>query len=396
MSRSKDVRIRRRRGLHPRLQRHMIVPRLEGLEDRTLLASATLNIDNGATSPTLGRLTFTGGAATLDNLSIKTSTMLLDPTTNEIEVNYTITDTLQKITLLSGATADGWTGSGTNTVTGEASITQGFSSTSISSFVKSLAINLSSGNDTVSISNTTGATTLAFKNNTGDTDNVTLNAKGLSGNVTVTNSAGSTALSVSDSSDTTARTVFLSNGELSNISTGLIVFGAANLSTLSITGANALGTLNVNANEQGPVSVSGGTATGSGTIQIGNNYPINFASFLAVNVTNAADQPLTQVSQSVTTSTGDVPSEGKTFTFVTSTFADGDLQAKSANFIATINWGDGTPATTATVASDGAGHFQVNGSHTYKRAGSYPVVTTVDGHWRDGHVIRLRHRGIDL
>jgi hypothetical protein len=62
------------------------------------------------------------------------------------------------------------------------------------------------------------------------------------------------------------------------------------------------------------VSVTGGSATGSGAIQIGTSFPLNYTSFLAVNVTNAADQPLTQINQPVTTSTGDQASEGKSFT----------------------------------------------------------------------------------
>ena len=227
-----------------------------------------------------------------------------------------------------------------------------------------------------------GATTsLSFTNSPGDLDTVTLGgaggAQGITGNLTITNSAGATALTVNDSGDTTPKTVFLSGTQIANLEPSLILFGGANVTSLSIIGANALGTLNVNANDLGPVSVIGGSTTGSGTILIGSDAPTTFSNFLAVNVTNAADQPLTQIAQPIVTSTGDVPTEGKSFAYITSTFADADSQAKSSSFVASINWGDGTPAVAGSIASDGMGHFQVTGTHTYKHSGSYPIITTI-------------------
>ena len=96
-------------------------------------------------------------------------------------------------------------------------------------------------------------------------------AQSLGGNITISNSAGTTALTVIDSTDTKAQTAFLSDGQLANIEPYLIQFGSANLSSLTIEGSNTLGTLNVNAGDQGPVSVAGGSTTGSGTISIGSN-----------------------------------------------------------------------------------------------------------------------------
>jgi hypothetical protein len=46
------------------------------------------------------------------------------------------------------------------------------------------------------------------------------------------------------------------------------------------------------------------------------------------------------------------------------------------NYSATIDWGDGSPVTTGTVATSGGG-FVVNGSHTYADEGSYNVKVTV-------------------
>jgi hypothetical protein len=352
---------------------------LEPLENRTLLTvAAILDINNTTGSPTKGLLTYTGSANFTNNLSVKTATQTLDPTLGYTQLNYTFTEKVGTITLGSGAVADGWTGSGTSTVTGPGSIKQLTTTT----YVSSVGINLQNGNDTVSIASVGATTILSFANNPGNLDTVTIGggggAQSVIGNLAIANPAGSTALTVNDSGDTKAETVFLSDGQIANLEPYLILFGGANLSSLSIIGANALGTLNVNANGQGPVSVTGGSSTGSGTIAIGTNPPTSFANFLAINVSNAADQPLTQINQSIATSTGDVPTEGKSFSYITSTFADADSQAKAANFVASINWGDGTPLTAGSISSDGAGHFQVTGTHTYKAAGSFPVETTIN------------------
>ena len=93
------------------------------------------------------------------------------------------------------------------------------------------------------------------------------------------------------------------------------------------------------------------------------------------------------MSQTITTSTSDVPTEGKAFTYLATTFADGDLQSKTSGFVASIDWGDGSAPVAGTITADGSGQFQVSASHTYQAAGTYPVVVTVirSGHHR--HVV---------
>jgi uncharacterized protein (TIGR03118 family) len=329
---------------------------MEALEDRTLLASATLNINNAT-----GLLTYvaTSGVANALTVSVAGST-------------YTFADLGQTIALGPGAIADGWTGNGTNTVSGSGST------------LKSISIDTRNGNDSVRIASVAVATTVAFTNAPGNVDTVKLGgtangAQTVAGNITINNSAGTTALTVDDSGDTKAETAFLSGGQLANLMPALVFFGAANLSSLSIVGGTALSTLNINANGQGPVSVTGGPAIGSGTVTIGSSPPINYSNLLALNVSNAADQPLTQLSQIITTTTSDVPTAGKSFTYLTTTFADADLQSKTANFVASIDWGDGSTPVAGSITADGVGQFQVSGSHTYFQAGSYPVVTTVVG-----------------
>lgn len=333
----------------PRMFRRLV---LESLEDRTLLASATLAIS------ATGVLTYVASTGATNNLTVSYTSP-----------NYTFTDTGEAIALGSGTT--GWLASGSHSVTGPGTS------------VKSISIDTRDGNDTVAIMSVAAPTNVAFTNLPGNADTVVLGgasngAQGIAANVTISNAAGSTALTVDDIGDTKPQTVFLSDGQIANVEPYLIAFGSANLSSLSIEGSTALGTLNVNANDQGPVSVTGGSATGSGTIAIGSDTPINYSNFLAVNVSNAADQPLTQVDQAIVTTTADVPTEGKSFTFYTTTFADADLQSKTTSFVATINWGDGTAPVVGSISADGLGQFQVSGSHTYMFAGTYPVVTTIN------------------
>ena len=72
--------------------------------------------------------------------------------------------------------------------------------------------------------------------------------------------------------------------------------------------------------------------------------------------------------------TEDVPFGGKVATLATS-----DITAPLASVSASINWGDGSTATTGTLVADPVGGFDVIGSKTYSRGGQYPVVVTISG-----------------
>ena len=67
------------------------------------------------------------------------------------------------------------------------------------------------------------------------------------------------------------------------------------------------------------------------------------------------------------------------FSGAVASFIDGTPTAKSTDFSATINWGDGSKSA-GTVSGANGGPFTVSGSHTYATAGSFNVtVTLTDG-----------------
>jgi hypothetical protein len=67
--------------------------------------------------------------------------------------------------------------------------------------------------------------------------------------------------------------------------------------------------------------------------------------------------------------------EGKAFDGTVATFTAGDPLATSADFSASINWGDGG-SSTGTVSASGTG-FAVSGGHTYADEGPYQVNVTI-------------------
>lgn len=71
----------------------------------------------------------------------------------------------------------------------------------------------------------------------------------------------------------------------------------------------------------------------------------------------------------VVTGTAFTATAGTAFSGTVATFSGGPSGANAASFTAVINWGDGTPTSTGTVAAAGS-HFTVSGTHTYASAGT--------------------------
>ena len=190
---------------------------------------------------------------------------------------------------------------------------------------------------------------------------LTINAPGSGDQVAFTNSSSgsingavqlvgapaSMAVTVDDSADTSARTVAITQGVITGLVPAPVDYNPDNLTSLTLIGGSRFAALNINAEKHGPVSVVAGADTGSGTVTIDTMPPLHYANVVAVNVTNAADQDLLPQNKPIVTTTGDLSIEGKALPYLVGSFIDSDPNARSGNFTAVINWGDGSPTTPA-------------------------------------------------
>jgi hypothetical protein len=73
------------------------------------------------------------------------------------------------------------------------------------------------------------------------------------------------------------------------------------------------------------------------------------------------------------------PVSTQTFSGPTAMFQDDNSGATSADFTATIDWGDGntSPPPPVTISGSGAGPYTVTGSHTYASTGAFTITTTI-------------------
>lgn len=85
----------------------------------------------------------------------------------------------------------------------------------------------------------------------------------------------------------------------------------------------------------------------------------------------APDQPITAFGTVINTV------EGAPFTGVVATFTDPDTTATASEYMATIDWGDGTSPTTGTITGPTGGPFSVTGSHTYITEGTFTVTVVI-------------------
>jgi hypothetical protein len=93
----------------------------------------------------------------------------------------------------------------------------------------------------------------------------------------------------------------------------------------------------------------------------------------ATSTANVADAALT--AGTLTLSSGSV--EGATPSSASFSFTDANPGATTADYTATINWGDGSPTSTGTVSGPTGGVFTVTGSHQYAEESSYTVTVNV-------------------
>jgi streptogramin lyase len=73
------------------------------------------------------------------------------------------------------------------------------------------------------------------------------------------------------------------------------------------------------------------------------------------------------------------PVEGQPFSRQVATFSDPQTTGQAGQYSASINWGDGTPATVGVIVFEGGTIFSVAGRHIYAMGGPYNIVTTITG-----------------
>jgi hypothetical protein len=89
---------------------------------------------------------------------------------------------------------------------------------------------------------------------------------------------------------------------------------------------------------------------------------------------SVADAPLTAVGTTITAA------ENSLFNGPVASFSDANHNGSLADYVATINWGDGSAPTTGVIAAGGGGNFNVSGSHQYGEGGTYSVSVTISDH----------------
>jgi PKD repeat protein len=107
------------------------------------------------------------------------------------------------------------------------------------------------------------------------------------------------------------------------------------------------------------------------TVTVSDDAP-GTATLTITGPVNIADQPITASPVAID------GIEGSPLTNIdVATFTDGDAFGKPTDFIATVNWGDGT-TTAGTIVEDASGTFHVEGSHTYVKGNASPWNVTVN------------------
>jgi hypothetical protein len=137
----------------------------------------------------------------------------------------------------------------------------------------------------------------------------------------------------------------------------------------------------------GDGTTSAGTVAGSAgsfSVQGGHTYADEGNDQASVTLTRTADQAKSTVSGAVALAENDSllaqsasfsAVRGSAFNGTVATFSDSDHVTAASDFLATINWGDGT--TTAGAVSGSNGAFSVSGSHTYTTSGQNTFTVTV-------------------
>ncbi|MFO0890816.1 MAG: Ig-like domain-containing protein [Isosphaeraceae bacterium] len=215
-------------------------------------------------------------------------------------------------------------------------------------------------------------------------------ASGIPIQISLNGTAGASVI-ISDLSDDAPRTFDVTSSSVTGSGiAGSLTFEPDSVASLQLVGGLASDTFNLTSVGSGGVTtytVAGGpgddvvninstlagldlTTPGVLTFSPGD-FVVNYSSIATINVTKPAAAP-------VVTATTLRATEAQDFTSrIVATFTDADLGASAGDFVASINWGDGTPASGGAILANGTIGYDVLGGHAYVRPGTYPVTVTV-------------------
>ncbi len=77
------------------------------------------------------------------------------------------------------------------------------------------------------------------------------------------------------------------------------------------------------------------------------------------------------------TAVGVSATEGAAFTATVAAFHDADTSRPPSHYSASVDWGDGSPASVGTITADGGGSFHVTAGHAYASPGTYLFTVTI-------------------
>ena len=136
----------------------------------------------------------------------------------------------------------------------------------------------------------------------------------------------------------------------------------------------------------GDGNTSAGTVTGSnGSFKVSGSHNYSSTGSFSIKVTvKASDGRTISVTCKTVVSapklnltcSSTCGSTGKYFNGVVANLSDEDKTTTTSSFTATIDWGDGTSASTGTVTGSN-GSFKISGSHNYSKIGTYYIKVTV-------------------
>jgi hypothetical protein len=109
---------------------------------------------------------------------------------------------------------------------------------------------------------------------------------------------------------------------------------------------------------------------GTSNVKVTINDSVDNSHKSTFSQANVAEVPLTLTAQAIETT------EGVTFTGKLATFSDPGTSGDPTEYVASINWGDGT-VSTGTLSYTSGANFDLSGRHTYSDEGNYTATVSV-------------------